>query len=121
MGTLALILIPAALFIGAVILVLALSNGRRVEPARPWWSYPGMWIAISTVFVLVGVMAFPRLLGFTFVFLPLVWMRGVGGRRQRGGPGGPGGPGGWGRRPDDEDEDRWRSEDDRWRGDGDDL
>ena len=112
MGTLALILIPAALFIGAVILVLALSNGRRVEPARPWWSYPGMWIAISTVFVLVGVMAFPRLLGFTFVFLPLVWMRGFGGRR-RGGSGQ--------RRRPDEDEDRWRSEDDRWRGDGDDV
>jgi hypothetical protein len=114
MGTLALILIPAALFIGAVILVLALSNGRRVEPARPWWSYPGTWIAISTVFVLVGVMAFPRLLGFTFVFLPLVWMRGFGGRRPRG-------SGGWRRRLDDEDEDRWRSEDDRWRGDGDDV
>jgi len=114
MATLALILIPAALFVGAVILVLALSNGRRVEPARPLWSYPGLWIALSTVFVLVGVMAFPRLLGFTFVFLPLVWMRGFGGRRQRGGSGDRG-------RPDEDDDDRWRSEDDRWRSDGDDV
>jgi hypothetical protein len=115
MGTLALILIPAALFIGAVILAFALSNGLRVEPARPWWSYPGTWIALSTVFVLVGITVFPRLLGFTFVFLPLVWMRGFGGRRDRGGRRGE-----THRGPDDED--HWPTEhDERPRPDGDEL
>ena len=110
MGTLALILVPAALFIGAVILYLALANGRRLEPARPWWSYPATWIALSTVFVLVGITVFPRLLGFTFVFLPLIWMRGFGNRR---------------RRPDDrhrDEDDHWPTDhDERWRPDGDEF
>jgi hypothetical protein len=52
---------------------------------------------------------FPRLLGFTFVFLPLIWMRGFGRRRE----------------PQDRsrhDDDPWRddrrpSDDDRWRED----
>jgi len=113
MGTLALILIPAALFIGAVILVFALSNGRRLEPARPLWSYPGMWIALSAVFILVGITVFPRLLGFTFVFLPLIWMRGFGNRREQG------------RRRDDrrpDDDDHWPSDhDEHWRPDGDEF
>ena len=115
MGTLALILIPAALFVGAVALVLAFHNGRVVEPGRPWWGYPGAWIAISAVFVLLGLMVFPRLLGFTFVFLPLIWMRGFGSRRTRGG-----GPGDRQRRPDDDD--HWPTDhDDRWRQDGDEF
>jgi len=116
MGTLALILIPSALFIGAVILVLVLANGRQVEPARPLWSYPGVWVALSAVFILVGITVFPRLLGFTFVFLPLVWMRGFGGRRGRGGRYDER------RRPPDDDDDRWTSDhDDRWRPDGDEF
>jgi hypothetical protein len=105
-GTLALILIPAALFVGAVALVLAFHNGRVVEPGRPWWGYPGAWIAISAVFVLLGLMVFPRLLGFTFVFLPLIWMRGFGRRRE----------------PQDRnrhDDGPWRDDDDRWPSDDD--
>lgn len=113
MSTLALILIPAALFVGAVVLVFALANGRRLGPARPLWSYPGMWIALSAVFVLVGVTVFPRLLGFTFVFLPMIWMRGFGNRRERG------------RRRDDrraDDDDHWPSDhDEQWRPDGDEF
>jgi hypothetical protein len=35
------------------------------------------------VFVLVGVFAFPRLLGFTFLFFPFVVMRSVGRGRDR--------------------------------------
>lgn len=101
MGTLALILIPATLFVGAVALFLALRNGRVVVPGRPWWGYPGVWIAISTVFVLLGVMVFPRLLGFTFVFLPLIWMRGFGRRRE---------PRDRSRHQDDP----WRDEEDHW-------
>jgi hypothetical protein len=45
---------------------------------------PGMWIGLSMAFVLLGVFAFPRLLGFTFVFFPFIVMRSVGrGRRDR--------------------------------------
>jgi hypothetical protein len=34
----------------------------------------------SIVFVLLGLLVFPRLLGFTFLLLPFIWMR-AGGRR----------------------------------------
>jgi hypothetical protein len=41
-----------------------------------------VWIGLSMVFLLVGVFAFPRLLGFTFLFFPFVVMRSFGrGRR----------------------------------------
>jgi hypothetical protein len=41
-----------------------------------------VWIGLSMVSVLVGVFAFPRLLGFTFLFFPFVVLRSVGrGRR----------------------------------------
>jgi hypothetical protein len=36
---------------------------------------------VSIVFVLLGVFVAPRLLGFTFVFLPFLWVGG--GRRPR--------------------------------------
>jgi hypothetical protein len=43
-----------------------------------------VWIGLSMVFVLVGVFAFPRLLGFTFLFFPFVVLRSIGrGRRDR--------------------------------------
>jgi hypothetical protein len=84
MGTLALILLPAFAFVAAVALVLAYRRGRALEPQRPWWGRPGVWIGLSMVFVLVGVFAFPRLLGFTFLFFPFFVMRSVGrGRRDR--------------------------------------
>ena len=84
MGTLALILLPACAFVAAVALVLAYRRERTLEPQHPWWERPGVWIGLSMVFVLVGVFAFPRLLGFTFLFFPFVVMRSVGrGRRDR--------------------------------------
>jgi hypothetical protein len=83
MATLALILLPACAFVGAVALVLAYRRGRALEPQRPWWGRPGAWIGLSMVFVLVGVFAFPRLLGFTFLFFPFVVMRSVGRGRDR--------------------------------------
>jgi hypothetical protein len=86
MGTLALILLPACAFVAVVALVLAYRRGRALEPERPWWGTPGVWIGLSMVFVLVGVFAFPRLLGFTFLFLPFVVMRSVGRRRGGGRP-----------------------------------
>jgi hypothetical protein len=78
MGTLALILVPACAFVAVVAIVLAYRRGRALEPERPWWGRPGVWIGLSMVFVLVGVFAFPRLLGFTFLFFPFVVMRSVG-------------------------------------------
>jgi energy-converting hydrogenase Eha subunit A len=79
-STLTTILVPAALFVVAVALVL----GRRLRavdrPPRPWWESRAVWVGLSAAVVLVGIVAVPRLLGFTFVLLPLIWMRGLGGR-----------------------------------------
>ena len=84
MGTLASILLPALAFVAAVALVLAYRRKRALEPERPWWGMPGVWIGLSMVSVLVGLVAFPRLLGFTFLFFPFVVMRSVRrGRRGR--------------------------------------
>lgn len=80
MGTLALILIPAALFLAAVIGVLALRDGRA--SGRAVARIPGRWIVLSTVLLLLGLLVAPRLLGFTFLLLPFVWM-GRAGRRRR--------------------------------------
>ena len=84
MGTLALILLPACAFVAVVAIVLTYRRQRTLEPERPWWGMPGMWIGWSMAFVLLGVFAFPRLLGFTFVFFPFLVMRSAGrGRRDR--------------------------------------
>jgi hypothetical protein len=49
-------------------------------PTRPLWATPAVWIAASVALVLLGVLVFPRLLGFTILLLPFIWMR-SGGRR----------------------------------------
>jgi hypothetical protein len=80
METLALILIPAVLFVGVVAGLLELRRRNEEEPGRHWWSNPFSWIGVA-VFLVLGLFVFPRLLGITFVFLPLVWIGGL--RRRR--------------------------------------
>lgn len=79
MGTLALILVPAALFIAAVVAVLAIrsSGGARAMVPVPW-------LALTLVLLILGLFVAPRLLGFTFVFLPFLWIAGAGRRRRDG-------------------------------------
>lgn len=82
MGTLALILVPAALFA----LVVWLAVGGRADPSvpvRPWWGRPALWAGVCGTFLLFGLFVAPRLLGFTFLFLPFIWM-GAGARRRQG-------------------------------------
>ncbi len=81
MGTLFLILIPAIVFIAAVAVVFALRRDAVAASARPWRGNPALWVVLTIVFVLVGGFVFPRLLGFTFLFLPFIWMRALGRRR----------------------------------------
>jgi hypothetical protein len=100
--TLLLILAGFAVVVGALVLAVRLGHryggdvdlirGRR---NRPWWGHPGVWLLISAAFVFLGVFVFPKLFGFTFVFLPFLWAGGL--WRQR--PRGEGTP----RRPDAED------------------
>jgi hypothetical protein len=48
---------------------------RDPPPAeRPWWGNPWIWLAVSGVFVLLGIFVWPGLLGGTFFFLPFVWI-----------------------------------------------
>jgi hypothetical protein len=62
---------------------------------------PSPWVALTVLLLLLGVVVAPRLLGVTFVFLPLLWMH------RRRGPGpwrgpGRGGPGSRGDEPPDD-------------------
>ena len=88
MDTLALILVPAVLFVLVAALVLGSRRPVIDRPPGPWWGNPAVWVPLSAVLILVGVFVAPRLLGFTFVLLPLIWIRGLG---RRGGDRGRGG------------------------------
>jgi hypothetical protein len=39
-----------------------------------------VWLAIAAVLLVLGLFVFPHLLGFTFLFLPFIW---IGGFRRR--------------------------------------
>jgi hypothetical protein len=79
--------------VGAIVLGRAAHRGPSPSgESRPWWGAPGPWIAASAVLLVLGLVVFPRLLGFVVLFLPFVWMR----RARR--------PTGWDRRPEDREE-----------------
>ena len=80
MSTLALILVPAALFAAVVWIVLAIREGA--PEGRPWGAVPA-WLGVTVALIVLGVLVAPRLFGFTFLLLPLLWM---GRGRGRGGP-----------------------------------
>lgn len=64
----------------------SLRGARLVEPdivtpprdapslPRPWWGRPLLWIGVSAVFVVLGVVVWPGLLGGIFLFVPFVWL-----------------------------------------------
>ena len=83
MHTLALILVPAALF--ALVVWFAVARHRGLDDSgRPWWARPTLWVGVCAAFLLLGLFVTPRLLGFTFLFLPFIWMGAASGRGQRG-------------------------------------
>jgi hypothetical protein len=49
---------------------------REARPARdpPPWANPWLWLAVSAVFLVLGIFVWPALFGGVFVFLPLVWL-----------------------------------------------
>lgn len=83
MGTLALILIPATLFVGAVYAFFVLRERHDGPVGRPWRGAVPTWVLVCGVFVLFGLVIAPRLLGFTFLLLPFLWLGGLGRRRER--------------------------------------
>jgi len=76
-------LVFVAVVVGVVTLTGAGARGGPAEaPGRPWWGNPAVWAMAGVAVVLLGAFVFPRLLGFTFLFLPFIWMRGPGGRNR---------------------------------------
>lgn len=90
-----LFLILAGFVVVSAALVLAVRLGHRfggtvdlerARRARPWWGNPGVWLLVSALFVFLGLFVFPKLFGFTFLFLPFLWVGGLWRRRPRGEP-----------------------------------
>ena len=46
----------------------------------PWWGNPWFWLAVCVGTALLGIVVFPKLFGFTFLFLPFIW---IAGRRRK--------------------------------------
>lgn len=85
----AFIAIAVTLVVVAVVgAVVALTDGGPRAAGRRALPVPASWIAVGAVLLVVGVVLMPRLLGFTFLFLPLIWSRRARGSRGRG-PNGP--------------------------------
>ena len=72
----AVFLTAVAVAIGAVVLGRSVHRDASPSgPTRPWWGAPAPWVMASAALLLLGLYVFPRLLGFVFLFLPLIWMR----------------------------------------------
>jgi len=82
MGTLALILIPAVLFAGGVVAFLVIRERTELR-GRPWRGPVPTWLIVGGVLLVLGLVVAPRLLGFTFLLLPFIWVGGLGRRRER--------------------------------------
>ena len=41
---------------------------------RPWWGSPLLWLAVSAVFVLLGVFVAPHFLPGVVIFVPFLWI-----------------------------------------------
>jgi hypothetical protein len=87
---------PAFIAIAITVVVLAagaagiaLSDGGPLRAGGRALPVPVPWIVIGALLLVLLIVLVPRLLGFTFLFLPLIWSR----RRPRG-PRGPGGSSG---------------------------
>jgi hypothetical protein len=71
--------------------ILALTEGGPVRaPRRRPFPVPAPWIALGAIVLLLGIVVMPRILGFTFLFLPMIWSRRAGRPRRGPGTGGPG-------------------------------
>jgi hypothetical protein len=91
MGSVVLVVLLFLALLAITAVVLSLTGrlgteprGEPAQPVRPWWSNPLVWVGVSAVFLILGLVAAPRLLGGIVLFLPLIWIRGFGRR----GPGG---------------------------------
>ena len=82
MSPLAAVVLVTALAVTVVAVVAGIARQREAEPDAPWWSRPAVWVGASVTVALLGLFVAPKLLGFTFVFLPFLWIGGLGRRRR---------------------------------------
>lgn len=75
--------------LGGAIVTLTEGGPVRAGRRRPL-PVPAPWIALGALVLLLGVVIMPRILGFTFLFLPMIWSRRAGRPRRGPGTGGPG-------------------------------
>lgn len=87
MGTVLLIVLLFGLLVAATVGVLSARMRRwdataRPSPARrPWWGIPSVWVGVAALSIVLGLFVAPRLFGFAFLLLPLVWISGLDRRR----------------------------------------
>jgi hypothetical protein len=75
-------LVTAAV-VAIAVAVIRFGRHRATHPGEPWWRSAPLWLGASCVFALLGLFVAPKLLGFTFVFLPFLWIGGLGRREPR--------------------------------------
>jgi hypothetical protein len=83
-----LFILAGFLLVVAVVLVVLTTSSRcggavtaSDRPPRPWWGNPITWIVAGSAFTIVGLFVLPKLFGFAFLFLPLIWLGRFGSRR----------------------------------------
>ena len=80
MSPLAASLLVTAILVAIGVAVVRYGRRRAEHPSEPWWRSAPLWLGVSCVFALLGLFVAPKLLGFTFVFLPFLWVGGLGRR-----------------------------------------
>jgi len=98
MGNLVLILVPAAFVVLATAAYLNRSLAREAgavggAPPEPIWMHPLGFAVLAALALITILVVAPRLLGITFLFIPFLWSRGPGRRRDGGDRGRPDRPG----------------------------
>ena len=53
---------------------LATTPFGRGGPERPWWGNPWLWLGMGVLFIVLGIVVWPGLVGGTLVVLPFVWV-----------------------------------------------
>jgi hypothetical protein len=85
-----LLFIAAGFGLVVAVLITALTISSRFggtinlaaeQPHRPWWGNPVVWLLVGAAFTVVGLFVFPKIFGFAFLFLPLIWISRFGKRR----------------------------------------